>query len=88
MIERLKLSDQVSQLPFIINHRGQYIALRRNAGMDLLAQRFSAELKRFKREPAYAKLVARYTGETHTALPAESAVGADKTVEQQESSAL
>jgi len=34
--------------------------VRRNAGMDLLVQRFSAELKRFKREPAYAELSARY----------------------------
>ena len=31
--------------------------------MDLLVQRFGAELKRFKREPAYAQLVARYTGQ-------------------------
>jgi polar amino acid transport system substrate-binding protein len=28
--------------------------------MDLLVQRFSAELKRFKREPAYAELSVRY----------------------------
>ncbi|MBD8600190.1 transporter substrate-binding domain-containing protein [Pseudomonas sp. W2Oct36] len=88
MIERLKLQGQVSQLPTVLNHRGQYLALRRNAGMDLLAQRFSAELKRFKREPAYAKLVERYTGETPTTLPAESEERVDKTVEQQESSAL
>ena len=88
MIERLKLEDQVSQLPVVLTHRAQYLALRRTAGMDLLAQRFSAELKRFKREPAYAKLVARYTGETPTTIPAESGNGVDKTVEQQESGAL
>ncbi len=46
----------------MISHNRQYLALRRNAGMDLLMQRFNAELKRFKREPAYAELLARYTG--------------------------
>jgi polar amino acid transport system substrate-binding protein len=88
MIEQLKLGGQVSQLPFVLNHRGQYLGLRRNAGMDLLAQRFSAELTRFKREPAYAKLVTQYTGETPATVSAESGKGVDKTVEQQESSAL
>jgi polar amino acid transport system substrate-binding protein len=88
MIERLKLKGQVSQLPVILNHRDQYLALRRNAGMDLLGQRFSAELKRFKREPAYARLVTRYMHERPPTLPTESGRGLDKTVEQQESSAL
>jgi polar amino acid transport system substrate-binding protein len=92
IIDQLKLRDQVSQLPTVLNHREQFLALRRNAGMDLLVQRFSAELKRFKREPAYAQLVERYTGEAsnkpspQTAAP--SAAGTEKTVEQHESSAL
>lgn len=88
MIKRLKLEGQVSQLPVVLNHRGQYLALRPNAGMGLLVQRFSAELKRFKREPAYAELVERYTGEISTALPEEPDKSVDKTVEQQESGAL
>ncbi|WP_342654261.1 transporter substrate-binding domain-containing protein [Pseudomonas sp. F3-2] len=92
IIDQLKLRDQVSQLPGVVSHREQFLALRRNAGMDLLVQRFSAELKRFKREPAYAQLVARYTGETLVAPATQSAAppaaGIDKTVEQHESSAL
>ena len=92
MLDRLKLHDQVSQLPTVLNTREQYLALRRNAGMDLLVQRFSAELKRFKREPAYARLVAHYTGEAPGTPPAapvvQSAIDVKKTVEQHESSAL
>lgn len=91
-LDRLNLRDKVSQLSMVLNKREQYLALRRNAGMDLLMQRFSAELKRFKREPGYAQLVAHYTGETLTTPPAvptvQSAVRAQKTVEQHESSAL
>ena len=92
MLDQLKLRDQVSQLPTILSTREQFLALRRNAGMDLLVQRFGAELKRFKREPAYAQLVARYTGETmqtsHDAPTEPSAIGAEKAVEQHERSAL
>ncbi|WP_296254944.1 MULTISPECIES: substrate-binding periplasmic protein [unclassified Pseudomonas] len=92
MLDQLKLRDQVSQLPTVLSTRAQYLALRRNAGMDLLVQRFGAELKRFKREPAYARLVAHYTGATLANQPAEATVqstpGVDKTVEQHESSAL
>ena len=40
----------------------QRLAVRRGAGMDLLVQRFAAELKRFKQEPGYAALSARYGG--------------------------
>ncbi|MFK3798339.1 MULTISPECIES: substrate-binding periplasmic protein [unclassified Pseudomonas] len=92
MLAQLGLSDQVSQLPTVLSTREQFLALRRNAGMDFLVQRFGAELKRFKREPAYAQLVERYTGETLVA-PANAPTGpathsAEKTVEQHERSAL
>jgi len=92
MLDQLGLRDQVSQLPTVLSSREQYLALRRNAGMDLLVQRFGAELKRFKREPAYAQLVARYTGESMAATAetqdAQPSANAKKTVEQHESSAL
>lgn len=91
-IKQLKLRDKVSQLPLVLGRRPMYLALRRNVGMDLLVQRFGAELKRFKLEPAYAQLVARYTGEEPPTPSASSAdqsvIGAEKTVEQHESSAL
>lgn len=72
----------------VISRQSQFLAVRRNAGMDLLVQRFGAELKRFKREPAYAELSARYGAAPamadSSAVPPEAPV---KTVEQQESSA-
>ena len=62
--------------------------MRRNAGMDLLVQRFGAELKRFKREPAYAELSARYgAAPAITVNPARTTANTEKTVEQQESGA-
>ena len=77
MIAQLGLQDQISELPLVIKRQRQYLAVRRNVGMDLLAQRFAAELRRFKQEPAYAELHARYG---HVAL------GITETVEQQERS--
>jgi polar amino acid transport system substrate-binding protein len=86
MIDKLKLQDEVSELPNVVARRDLYLAVRRNVGMDLLVQRFGAELKRFKREPAYAQLVARYTGQEPAST--QTATGNDKTVEQRERSAL
>ncbi|MFD2643877.1 substrate-binding periplasmic protein [Pseudomonas japonica] len=77
MVNQLGLQGQVSELPLVVSRQAQYLAVRRNAGMDLLAQRFAAELRRFKREPAYAELQARY----HVVMP-----NATETVEQQERS--
>ncbi|WP_419737350.1 substrate-binding periplasmic protein [Pseudomonas sp. COR18] len=62
VLDELNLQEQIAQYPSVISRNRQYLALRRNAGMDLLMQRFNAELKRFKREPAYAELNARYAG--------------------------
>ena len=77
MVSSLGLAHQVSELGLVINRERQYLAVRRNAGMDLLAQRFAAELRRFKQEPAYAELNARYAG---------AEVNIPQTVEQQERS--
>lgn len=60
MLARLGLEQQISELPLIIRRQSQYLAVRRNAGMDLLAQRFAAELRRFKQEPGYAEIQERY----------------------------
>jgi len=60
LLKQMQLGDQISENPTVVSRQSQYLALRRKAGMDLLVQRFSAELKRFKREPAYAELSARY----------------------------
>ncbi|MGY4491138.1 substrate-binding periplasmic protein [Pseudomonas sp. TE3610] len=77
-LQAMGLEGKVSALPLVISRQRQYLAVRRGAGMDQLALRFSIELRRFKREPEYAQLVERY------ATP----VSADKTVEQQERGAL
>lgn len=93
VLDQMKARDQITQSPTVISREAQYLALRKNAGMDLLVQRFGAELKRFKREPAYAALTSRYAGEAIPAvspvpeLSKPSALPPDKTVEQQESGA-
>ncbi|MGY2291505.1 substrate-binding periplasmic protein [Pseudomonas sp. SDO528_S397] len=76
LLNQLGLSGQITEAPQVISRQAQFLAVRRGAGMDLLVQRFAAELKRFKQEPAYAALSAKYagTGDSVTA------------VEQQESS--
>lgn len=92
LIDHLKLRDQVSELPHVLNTREMFLAVRRKAGMDLLVQRFGAELKRFKREPAYRQLVSHYTGVPIGAQALRSAtaamIDARHTVEQHERSAM
>jgi polar amino acid transport system substrate-binding protein len=88
LLDELDIRNKISENPTIISQKNQYLALRRNVGMDLLVQRFSAELKRFKREPAYAEMSARYGAEPVIGVnPARDATAREKTVEQQESSA-
>jgi polar amino acid transport system substrate-binding protein len=84
LLDELNIRDKISENPTVISQQSQFLAVRRNAGMDLLVQRFGAELKRFKREPAYAELSARYGAAPKTGT---TAVAREKTVEQQESGA-
>lgn len=73
-LKELGLEGQVDELPIVVSRDKQYLAVRRNAGMDLLVQRFAAELRRFKQEPAYAELIARYANISPTATqPARKA---------------
>lgn len=88
LLNELGIRDKITQNPQVISRQSQFLAVRRNAGMDLLVQRFGAELKRFKREPAYAELSARYGAAPRPPSKAQPRTHAsDKTVEQQESSA-
>ena len=87
LLDELNIRELISQNPTIISRQSQFLAVRRNAGMDLLVQRFGAELKRFKREPAYAELSARYGAAPGQTAPLSRASADSKTVEQQESSA-
>lgn len=84
VIKALGLEGKVSQASVLVSRQPQFLAVRRGAGMDLLVQRFAAELKRFKQEPAYAALSAKYGG-MHPQTAPISASG--RAVEQQESSA-
>jgi polar amino acid transport system substrate-binding protein len=90
VIRTLGLQDKVSALPAVISREKQYLAVRRGAGMDLLIQRFAVELKRFKHEPAYAELLARYTNDGEVPKKPETPDNSahTQTVEQHESSAL
>jgi polar amino acid transport system substrate-binding protein len=87
LLDELNIRDQITENPTVISRQSQFLAVRRNAGMDLLVQRFGAELKRFKREPAYAELSARYGAAPSSSPSMNSATANSKTVEQQESSA-
>lgn len=80
VIQAMGLEGKVSQAPAVVSRQAQFLAVRRGAGMDLLVQRFAAELKRFKQEPAYLALSAKYGG-------IQAITGSGRTVEQQESSA-
>ena len=80
VIKAMGLEGKVSQAPVVVSRQPQFLAVRRGAGMDLLVQRFAAELKRFKQEPAYADLSAKYGG-------IQAITASEHTVEQQESSA-
>lgn len=80
VIKAMGLEGKVSQAPLVVSRQQQFLAVRRGAGMDLLVQRFAAELKRFKQEPAYSALSAKYGG-------IQAITASEHTVEQQESSA-
>ena len=87
LLDELNIRDLISENPTVISRQSQFLAVRRNAGMDLLVQRFGAELKRFKREPAYAELSARYGAAPASPATSGTASANSKTVEQQESGA-
>jgi polar amino acid transport system substrate-binding protein len=87
LLDELNIRSLITENPTVISRQSQFLAVRRNAGMDLLVQRFGAELKRFKREPAYAELSARYGAAPVGSALLNSATVSGKTVEQQESGA-
>lgn len=59
---QLGLEQTVEALPLVISRRQQYLGLARKPGREHLVQAFSEELRRFKQEPAYAAINARYLG--------------------------
>ncbi|NQD58662.1 amino acid ABC transporter substrate-binding protein [Pseudomonas sp. CM25] len=76
LLQRLRLEQQVEQLPLVISRQPQYLGLVRKPGREALALAFAEELRRFKQEPAFLAISNRYTGDIGSILNA---------VEQQES---
>ena len=54
------LDKHIRHHPRVISRDPLYLGLRRDAGLEELARRFANELRRFKRESAYAAIQARY----------------------------
>lgn len=69
LLARMGLREAVAHHPRVLSRDPLYLGLRRNAGLDELAQDFSRELRRLKRERAYADLQARYN--SHGGEPGE-----------------
>ncbi|MDT4868171.1 Bacterial extracellular solute-binding protein [compost metagenome] len=60
LVRQMGLEAEVGQHPKVLSRDHLYLAFRRQPDLENLARRFSDELRRFKREPAYAELQARY----------------------------
>lgn len=60
LAERLGLSRQIAHHPLPVGEDALYIAFRQAPELRELARRFAEELRRFKQEPGYAALQARY----------------------------
>ena len=71
LASRLGLGGQLGYNRKALGEDRLYLALRRTPQLAQLAERFSTELRRFKREAAYARLQARY------AEPADAPIAAN-----------
>ena len=60
LLAQMGISRDIGHHATVISRDQLYLSLRRADGMQELAERFSNELRRFKREPAYTRLSARY----------------------------
>ena len=60
VLDSMGLNDAVAYHPQVVGRDFLYLGLRRNAGLDELAEDFARELRLLKLEPAYALLLARY----------------------------
>lgn len=60
LLQHLGLERQIEALPLVIHSQPQYLGLTRKPGREQIAQTFADELRRFKFEPAYRAIIARY----------------------------
>lgn len=72
LIEQMGLAHAIAHHPRVVSRDQLYLGLRRGVGLESLAERFSDELRRFKREPAYAALSARYNRPDNEQMAAHS----------------
>ncbi|MFG0382563.1 substrate-binding periplasmic protein [Pseudomonas sp. zbq_18] len=68
---QLGLGEQIGYNPKAVGTDRLYLALRQTTELTALAERFSAELRRFKQENAYARLQARYATPDNTPIAAK-----------------
>ena len=68
---QLGLGEQIGYNPKAVGTDRLYLALRQTTELAALAARFSAELRRFKQENAYARLQARYATPDNTPITAK-----------------
>lgn len=60
VLDRMGLNDEVAHHPQVIGRDSVYLGLRRDVGLDGLAEDFARELRLLKLEPAYGLLLSRY----------------------------
>ena len=60
LAQALGIAEQVQASPWVISRQAQYLGFARKPGRARLAYDFADELHRFRREPAYAAILARY----------------------------
>ncbi|WP_028629565.1 MULTISPECIES: ABC transporter substrate-binding protein [Pseudomonas] len=60
LLRQMGLEDEVGQHAKVISRDHLYLAFRRLPRLEGLAERFGEALRRFKQEPEYAQLIARY----------------------------
>lgn len=60
LLRQMGLDAEVAQHTKVVSRDRLYLAFRRQPHLQNLAERFGEELRRFKQEPAYAALQARY----------------------------
>ncbi|WP_330114776.1 transporter substrate-binding domain-containing protein [Pseudomonas sp. JS3066] len=60
LVHQMGLETQIASHPRAISRDRLYLAFRRQSQLESLAAPFGETLRRFKQEPAYAQLVARY----------------------------
>ena len=60
VLDSMGLNDAVTHHPRVISRDSLYLGLRRDAGLERLAEDFARELRLLKLEPTYSLLLSHY----------------------------